>query len=221
VCRSRPAGPARASRRSPLCVGRAALIGMSLTASFSPRGAALHLPASAHAQRPYPRTQPPQRPNPHSRALNTRGAASRGFLPRGLCDTCPQVGAARRSVPFAGQVSHNPKQDLVATNGRFGGVEPERIRPERRTALEKPDGRVWVETGCSKLLICRSRADACFRRLPAQTVTRGVKRPRHPCEANPDGLPKPASSSAAQASARRGCRLLSLHCVRHERVVSR
>ena len=110
---SRPAGPARASHCSALCVGCEALIGMPLTASFSPRGAALHLPANAHAQRPYPRTQPPQRPNPHSRALNTHGAASRGFLPRGLCDTCPQVGAARRAVLFAGQVSHNPRQSLT------------------------------------------------------------------------------------------------------------
>jgi hypothetical protein len=33
---------------------------------------------------------------------------------------------------------------LVATNGCFGDVEPEGSRLERRAALEKPDGRVWV-----------------------------------------------------------------------------
>ena len=29
----------------------------------------------------------------------------------GLCDTCPQVAAARRSDALAGQASHNPKQE--------------------------------------------------------------------------------------------------------------
>ena len=53
-------------------------------------------------------------PNRHSVcALNTSRGVRRGFLPRGLCDTCPQVMAARRCVVRAGQVLHNPKQLLT------------------------------------------------------------------------------------------------------------
>ena len=51
----------------------------------------------------------PGRSNRHSaRALNDSGGVRRGFLPRGLCDTCPQVIAVRCSVVRAGQASHNP-----------------------------------------------------------------------------------------------------------------
>lgn len=36
---------------------------------------------------------------------------------------------------------------LVATNGCFGDVEPERSGSGRRAASEKPDGQVWAESG--------------------------------------------------------------------------
>ena len=43
-------------------------------------------------------------PNPHSVcALNTCVGVLRGFLPRGLCDTCPQVGGACRSGGVPGR----------------------------------------------------------------------------------------------------------------------
>jgi len=35
---------------------------------------------------------------------------SRGFLPRGLSNTCPQVCATRSAVASHGQVSNKPKQ---------------------------------------------------------------------------------------------------------------
>jgi len=55
-------------------------------------------------------------PNPHSvLALNTSGGVLRGFLHRGLCDTCPQVVRDRRLAVSSGQVSHNPKQELPET----------------------------------------------------------------------------------------------------------
>lgn len=60
----------------------------------------------------------PRCPNRHSVcALNTSRGVRRGFLPRGLCDTCPQVVAARRCVVRAGQVSHNPKHQLSFATG--------------------------------------------------------------------------------------------------------
>ena len=55
---------------------------------------------------------PPYRcPNPHRVcALNTGVGVLRGFLPRGLCDTGPQVVRDHRLGASSGQVSHNPKQ---------------------------------------------------------------------------------------------------------------
>ena len=57
---------------------------------------------------------PPYRcPNPHRVcALNTGVGVLRGFLPRGLCDTGPQVVRDHRLGASSGQVSHNPKQTL-------------------------------------------------------------------------------------------------------------
>ena len=58
--------------------------------------------------------------NPHSvRAVNTSCGVRRGFLHRGLCDTYPQVVAPRRCVLRAGQVSHNPKQELSMATDSF------------------------------------------------------------------------------------------------------
>jgi len=37
---------------------------------------------------------------------------SRGFLPRGLSNTCPQVCATRSAVASHGQVSNKPKQKM-------------------------------------------------------------------------------------------------------------
>ena len=52
-------------------------------------------------------------------ALNNRRGARRGFLPRGLCDTCPRIVEARPSEARDGQVSHNPKhkQPLGGASG--------------------------------------------------------------------------------------------------------
>ena len=48
---------------------------------------------------------------------------SRGFLPRGLSNTCPQVCATRSAVASHGQVSNKPKHFLPPArqqvNGRF------------------------------------------------------------------------------------------------------
>ena len=38
---------------------------------------------------------------------------SRGFLPRGLSNTCPQVCATRSAVASHGQVSNKPKHQLT------------------------------------------------------------------------------------------------------------
>ena len=39
---------------------------------------------------------------------------SRGFLPRGLSNTCPQVCATRSAVASHGQVSNKPKHKLTS-----------------------------------------------------------------------------------------------------------
>jgi hypothetical protein len=39
----------------------------------------------------------------------------RGFLPRGLSNTCPQVSAARDTVAVHGQVSNKPKHVMTAS----------------------------------------------------------------------------------------------------------
>jgi hypothetical protein len=45
-----------------------------------------------------------RRPNRHSfRGLNSHRSVRRGFLPRGLCDTCPQFALDRRAVVLAGR----------------------------------------------------------------------------------------------------------------------
>lgn len=64
---------------------------------------------------------PPYRcPNPHRVcALNTGVGVLRGFLPRGLCDTGPQVVRDHRLGASSGQVSHNPKQKRILI-GRGG-----------------------------------------------------------------------------------------------------
>jgi hypothetical protein len=78
-------------------------------------------PASDHRHHPSPPCQPPmQRPagtiapacgtsNPHSRLASPNGiGARRGFLPRGLCNTCPR-GVVKYSLACVrGQASHNP-----------------------------------------------------------------------------------------------------------------
>jgi hypothetical protein len=51
----------------------------------------------------------------------------RGFLPRGLCDTCPQARAARRMSSRDGQVSHNPKRQF-----QFAAFECRRWRSTLR-----------------------------------------------------------------------------------------
>ena len=63
---------------------------------------------------------PPYRcPNPHRVcALNTGVGVLRGFLPRGLCDTGPQVVRDHRLGASSGQVSHNPKQKRELAPGR-------------------------------------------------------------------------------------------------------
>jgi hypothetical protein len=43
-------------------------------------------------------------------ATSDHRATGRGFLPRGLSNTCPQVGTMHRAVPLHGQVSNKPKQ---------------------------------------------------------------------------------------------------------------
>jgi hypothetical protein len=44
----------------------------------------------------------------------------RGFLPRGLSNTCPQVSAARDTVAVHGQVSNKPKQELPFAGVGYG-----------------------------------------------------------------------------------------------------
>jgi hypothetical protein len=44
---------------------------------------------------------------------------SRGFLPRGLSNTCPQVCATRSAVASHGQVSNKPKQVRTLASGGF------------------------------------------------------------------------------------------------------
>ena len=58
-------------------------------------------------------------------ATSDHRSTARGFLPRGLSSTCPQVCAMRRNVASHGQVSNNPKHKLPSTAGgvragRFG-----------------------------------------------------------------------------------------------------
>jgi hypothetical protein len=63
-----------------------------------------------------------RRPSRHSfGALNRHRGVRRGFLPRGLCDTCPQVVPNRRAVALAGQVSHNPKQYALSAFALHNG----------------------------------------------------------------------------------------------------
>ena len=47
---------------------------------------------------------------------------SRGFLPRGLSNTCPQVCATRSAVASHGQVSNKPKQEQTFSDGSFRAV---------------------------------------------------------------------------------------------------
>ena len=64
------------------------------------------------SRRKYSRSQEPNS-NPHSVcARNVNMGEFRGFLHRGLCDTCPQARCDRRVGSRSGQVSHNPKQQL-------------------------------------------------------------------------------------------------------------
>ena len=61
------------------------------------------------------------RPNHHSFcALIHHRGVRRGFLPRGLCDTCPQIVVGPRTAALAGQVSHNLKQFEPVSSKRTG-----------------------------------------------------------------------------------------------------
>lgn len=44
---------------------------------------------------------------------------SRGFLPRGLSNTCPQVCATRSAVASHGQVSNKPKHQPTVATGSY------------------------------------------------------------------------------------------------------
>ncbi len=49
--------------------------------------------------------------SPHSRLASPNDSgASRGFLPRGLCDACPRCSVTHSHAGTSGQASHNPKQ---------------------------------------------------------------------------------------------------------------
>ena len=48
-------------------------------------------------------------------AASAHRGMGRGFLPRGLSNTCPQVSAARDTVAAHGQVSNKPKQKQPST----------------------------------------------------------------------------------------------------------
>jgi len=65
---------------------------------------------------------------PRLEALAPRPSPQRA----GLLRSCLAPASASGRVP-------------VATNGCFAGAEPKRGRSEHRAALEKADGRVWVE----------------------------------------------------------------------------
>lgn len=101
-------GPPRAELRTARVDG-VAEVRMACTARLDVcmRG---HAPHSGHCHRALRHGIPI--PIRHSdRAFNDRRGVRRGFLPRGLSDTCPQAGADRR-LPACppGQVSDNPKQ---------------------------------------------------------------------------------------------------------------
>lgn len=81
---------------------------------------------------------PPYRcPNPHRVcALNTGVGVLRGFLPRGLCDTGPQVVRDHRLGASSGQVSHNPKQKLPPRQ-LFSPAAPSREqKPDPRSSCD-------------------------------------------------------------------------------------
>ena len=62
----------------------------------------------------------PSTSNPHSRvAFSRHRHTPRGFLPWGLSNTCPRLGAMRDAVPRDGQLSDNPKQERPIGNDRF------------------------------------------------------------------------------------------------------
>ena len=84
---------------------------------------------------------PPYRcPNPHRVcALNTGVGVLRGFLPRGLCDTGPQVVRDHRLGASSGQVSHNPKQQKPTRRSDFAPVRGE---PYGRTTVSEEEAAV-------------------------------------------------------------------------------
>ena len=66
-----------------------------------------------------------------------RGTA-RGFLPRALSNTRPQVCGGRCNVPARGRVSNKPKQLLEVTNGCFADAKREKPRLSVRQLWRNP-----------------------------------------------------------------------------------
>ena len=86
-----------------------------------------------------PHQNKPAPPNRHSTVgFDHRLGTRRGFLPRGLCDTCPHSVEDRRAYSCAGQVSHKPK------HGRTLGDTRDSADPGCIAAHPGHDGqRLW------------------------------------------------------------------------------
>ena len=64
---------------------------------------------------------------------------SRGFLPRGLSNTCPQACAMRGAVASHGQVANKPKHFLSSCTGSFLASHLAVLAPQATVKLS-PEG---------------------------------------------------------------------------------
>ncbi len=87
---------------------------------------------------------------------------TRGWSPNDVMALNPARDAAINTLVANAGVDGIPASGLspttvcgrlqVATNGCFVDAQPGRGRPQRQAALEKPDGRDWVDSGCCQAL---------------------------------------------------------------------
>ena len=126
--------------------------------------------------------------NRHSRrALDNRRLVRRGFLPRGLSNTCPQAGVLRRPVLRDGQVSDKPKLDrslAERTRGTASGREREvttSSRVAKYPGMEiaalpqtwKTDSMRLIPVACSPCRLASSRQPDTAARTSSTMVSAG------------------------------------------------
>jgi len=156
-------------------------------------GSTLDPSASPHAQQsPHPAARRPARSSSglHDHRKHERGAhyhhsvvassdhrgMPRGFLPRGLSNTCPQAAAMRGVVSSRGQMSDNPKQEQRAAGiGRRPSIDsPKSCRRSSRFHRKRWRS-LWSE---SKTIATDRYGSESPARRPSGSVTIVAD---HPC----------------------------------------